>query len=112
MSQSSAAHVQAAANLAAAISAQLAAKPNQVMTMGSVADLLGSIMQSMGPAAAVLVPGVPEIGLVVALASVALRAFHAATTTGEGLTPEQRAQLVSVDDAAIAADLAAHPATA
>ena len=105
MSDASAAHIEAGAQLAAVLAAQLARQPGQALTAGSVADILGSIAGAVPALAAV-----PQVSLAFAFASIALRAFHAATTVGTGLTAEQRAALIADDDAAIAADRAAHPA--
>lgn len=103
MSTASAANLQAAAGIAAAVANQLAATPNAPMNAGSVAAMLGTVLQAAGPIVN------PNIGLAIALASIGLQAIHTATQTGAGLTAEQFALLQAADDAAIAADVAAHP---
>lgn len=103
MSTASATNLQAAATIAAAVANQLAAAPGQAMTAGSVASMLGTVLQAAGPIVN------PNVGLAIALASIGLQAIHTATSTGVGLTPEQFALLQAADDAAIAADKAAHP---
>lgn len=102
MSTASANNLQAAAGIAAAVAASLAATPNQPMNAASVASILGVVLQAAGTVN-------PNVGAVIALASIGLQAMHVATTTGAGLTAEQFAQLKAADDAAIAADVAAHP---
>lgn len=97
-----AANIQAAAAVATAIANQLAAAPAAPMTAGTVADVLGAVLQAAGPAVAG-----PQVGLVLALASIGLKAMHTATDTGVGLEPW--AALLARDDAAVAADAAAHP---
>ena len=93
--------VQQAALIASAVANSLAATPGAPLTAGSAAALLGAVLQAAGP----LVN--PNIGLTIALANIALSAIHVATTTGAGLTPEQHAQMLAADDAAISADKAA-----
>jgi hypothetical protein len=104
MSAASVNNLQAAASIASAVANSLAATPNAPMTAGSVAAMLGTVIEAAGPIVN------PNIGLAIALASIGLNAIHVATQTGAGLTADQFAQLQAADDAALAADAAAHPA--
>lgn len=107
MSAASQANIQAAAKVASAIATTLGATPTATMTAGSIASMLGTVLQAVGPEVIN-----PEVGLIVTLASLGLKAYDAAVATGAGLTPEQWTLLIGADDSAIAADAAAHPGAA
>lgn len=104
MSTASINNVQAAAAIASAVANSLATAPAAPMTAGTVADVLSTVLQAAGRSV-----GSPEIGLVIALASLSLKALHNAQTSGAGL--ETYTQAVAAVSAANAADLAAHPST-
>lgn len=95
--------IQAAA-AATAVAAALNATPAQPLTVDSAAAILGAALQAAGPLIS------PQVGAAVSLASLALGAIHIAMQSGTGLTAEQLTALFAADDAAIAADKAAHPA--
>lgn len=105
MSAASQAHLQAAAQVASAIATALGAAPGAAMTPSTAAAMVGTVLEAVGS----VVPVAPEVGLVVALAALGLKAYDAAAATGQGLTPAQWALLIGADNAAIAADKAAHP---
>lgn len=91
-----------AALIATAIANAMATQ-GAAMSAGSAASILGSIVQTAGPLLA------PQYSAAIGLATLALSAIHVATRSGAGITPEQLAALFSADDAAVAADRAAHP---
>lgn len=94
--------LQNAAIVATVVADTLAANPGQPMTAGTVSALLATILQAAGPAN-------PNLAASLALGSIALNAIHVATSGEAGFTPEQIKSLIVADDAAIAADKAAHP---
>ncbi len=100
----SATQLNQAATIATAVANALNAAPGTPMNAGSAASILGQIIQTAGPLLA------PQYGAAISLATLALSAIHIATQSGAGITPEQLAGLFAADDAAIAADVAAHPA--
>lgn len=103
MSTASNANVLAGSQIAAAVAAHVAANPNTTLTLGSIADVLKVILNSAGSLVAN-----PEVGMGIAIASLALEAWHAATDSGAGL--ESYEQLDADDAGADAADKAARTA--
>lgn len=94
-----------AALIATAIASAMASIPagSAPMTPGSAASILGALVQGAGPLLA------PQYAGAIGLATLALSAIHVATESNTGITPEQLAALFAADDAALAADQAAHP---
>lgn len=105
MSAASQANLQQAALVATAVASTLAASPG-AMTPASAASILGAVAAAAGPLVS------PQVGLAMSLATLALSAIHVAQQGGVPITAEQLDALFAQDDAAIAADLAAHPVAA